>query len=102
MSVAEGVVTSKGAETRSATPGFVVSKINAALGALSCKVVAVTQFDTAPDFAVLQSTGNAGGLTVSKFSENIVTGVPSGKLSARFPRLFEPSDSRIVAVRFDP
>src|SRR6185295_2194769 len=79
-------------------PMLLTSGANASFGALLGFVADVTQATSTPVAAVAQPAGNAGGVTPSKFSLNVVVvdSAPSVIVNVTVPRLVLPSCSANV------
>src|SRR2546423_8313559 len=79
------------------------SVTKALFGAVSLEVVEVTHGEALPVATVeVQPGGKAGAVTLSKFSENVTLGTPSGKVKVTVPRLVAPSCNWSVAVSVLP
>src|SRR5262245_46800341 len=89
-------------ESSSFRPTKPDSEEKAALGDVSLEAVELTQLVCSPVAEVVQPAGSEGAFTLSKFSENRVTGWPIPKEKETVPRFCEPSVNWNVGAMFAP
>src|SRR5262245_39501291 len=89
-------------ESKSSAPTMGGSSANIALGELARALVEENQLVTPFDAMVVQSEGNDGAVTASKFWVSTKIDCPRANGITRVPRLVEPSESAKVAFKEVP